>query len=185
MSDSTNRILAVEIRAARIGYAVFEFSGKFLDFGAGWFDSPSTARSRINRLLGLFRPSLLVFRKAERRHSQKSIVSRAVAKAVRNEARRLGIPIAYVSQRVLKTFYQRNSCRNKYEVAALLADWHPEIAWRLPKKRKFYGPEPRVMIYFDSAALGEAYLGTTNAIEEIPPNGNPFAGLQTDDVARK
>ena len=160
--DCSRKVLflfAAEIRADRLGYAVFELPQKFIDFGAASFDSPVTAKPRITRLLRIFRPSLLILRKPDARRRQQALASRMVAKAARSESRRLAIPIVYVSARTSRKYYQRYSCRNKYDVAALLSDWYPDIAWRLPKKRKFYGPEPRVMIYFDSAALAAVHLG--------------------------
>jgi len=48
-----NRILAVEIRAGRLGYAVLETPNQLRDFGAAWFDAPVAARSRVARLLRL------------------------------------------------------------------------------------------------------------------------------------
>ncbi|HEY6763222.1 MAG TPA: hypothetical protein VI386_00495 [Candidatus Sulfotelmatobacter sp.] len=151
------RVLAVEIRAARMGYAIFENHKRLLDFGAAWFDSPGTARLRIARLLRLSHPSLLVVRSGSSPRSQKAL-RKSVARTVYSEARKLSIPVARVSNIALKRYFETFSCRDKYAVATLLATRFPEIAWRIPERRKFFDPEPRVMIYFDAMALGVVYM---------------------------
>jgi|ERR1700722_6938604 len=151
------RILAVEIRAARLGYAVFESPKRLLDFGAAGFDSPEAARRRIVRLFRLSHPSLLVLRSASYQ-LKKALVRKSVARIVCREARKLSIPVASVSNIALKRYFQVNSSRSKYDVAASLATRFPEIAWRLPERRKFYDPEPRAMIYFDAVVLGAAQM---------------------------
>jgi hypothetical protein len=157
---STNpayRILAVEVRAGRFGYAVLETPRKLRDFGASEFDSTVTARIRIARLLRLSRPSIVILRGASVRYRQKNRHRRPIIRVVRSEARKLNISVARVSERQLNSFFERFGCCDKYSVAVLLAKWFPEISWRLPAKPKFYDPEPRALLYFDSVALAVAY----------------------------
>jgi hypothetical protein len=153
-----NRILAVEIRAARLGYAVIESPKELRDFGAASFVSGTSARSRIARLLGLYSPSVLVLRGAGSRYPRDMQVRKAVARIVRSEARKAGVSTVRVSESEFKTFFEPHSFRDKYDIAAVIAGWFPELAWRVPPPVDFYDPEPRQMLYFDSIALGIAYL---------------------------
>jgi len=176
-----HRILAVEIRAARLGYAVLETPKQLRDFGAAWFDSPAAARARIIRLLGLYRPRVLVLRGASPRYPLNKRNRRPVARIAHNEARRLAIPVAHISELAFGSCFERYACRDKYDVAAVLAAAFPDLASRLPARPKFYDPEPRPILYFDSIALGIAYLElnrensleTSKAIESFrrPPSG--------------
>ena len=156
------RILAVEIRAARLGYAVFETPKTLRDFGAAWFDSNMAARSRIARLLRLCRPTVLVLRGASRRYIRRSRARRAVVQIAGQEARKLAIPITRITEQEFKSYFARQACRDKYDVARLLAGRFPETAWRLPERPKFFEPEPRAILYFDSIALAAAYLELAN-----------------------
>ena len=159
MSDTkANRILAVEIRAGRLGYAVFETPNRLLDFGGAWFVSSFQARSRIARLLQIFRPSVIVVGSATARGLRKTPDHRLVVRIVRSEGRKLSISVARVSRRALMAYFKSQSYRNKYDRAVLIATWFPEIAWKLPTRRKFYEPEARAMIYFDATALGAVYM---------------------------
>jgi hypothetical protein len=157
-----NRILAVEIRAARLGYAVLETPRQLCDFGAAWFDSPGAARIRIARLLGLSHPSVLVLRGGIMRYPRNMRKRKLVARIARDEARKLAIPVAHVSEPAFNSFFAQYSCRDKYNVATVLVASFPELAWRVPSRPKFYDPEPRSILYFDSIALGIAYMDLTN-----------------------
>lgn len=66
--------------------------------------------------------------------------------------------MAHVADEAFFEYFERYSCHSKYDIAALLATWFPETAWRITPRRKIYQPQPRAMLYFDSAALGVAYL---------------------------
>jgi|SRR5579859_7822912 len=158
-TNQPSRILAVEIRALRLGYAVIENSKQLVDFGALLFNSPPEARRRIARLLRTHHPSILVLPGAGARYPRDMQSRRAIARIAKDEAKKLGISSVRVSERDFKSFFGQYSCRNKYDVADILAIWFPELAWRVPPALDFYDPEPRQMLYFDSIALGIAYVG--------------------------
>jgi hypothetical protein len=160
-TNQRNRILAVEIRADRLGYAVFETPERLCDFGAAWFEAPGEARPRIARLLRLCRPSLLVLRGGTMRYPRNTRKRRHAARIVCDEAKKFGISIARITEPEFVAYFARHSCRDKYDVATVLAKWFPEVAWRVPARPKFYDPEPRSILYFDSIALGIAYLNST------------------------
>jgi hypothetical protein len=155
------RMLAVEIRAGRLGYAVFETPKYLRDFGAAWFDFPAAAGSRIARFLDLYRPSVLVLRTGSGRYPRNMRIRKAVARIAIDEARKLAIPVARVSELEFRSYFERHSCRDKYDMASVLAKSFPELSSRLPSRPKFYDPEPRPMLYFDSIALGVLYLELT------------------------
>lgn len=155
---SPDRILAVEIRAARLGYAVLDGPKLLRDFGAHLFATPPQARIRIARLLAFYRPSLLVLRGAALRYPRNMKTRKGIARIARHEATKSRISVKRVSERDFKKVFAQYSCRDKYDVATILAQWLPELAHRVPPTLTFYAPEPRQMIYFDSIALAIAYL---------------------------
>src|ERR1700723_4687987 len=160
MKRKANRILAVEIRAGRIGYAVFETPLRLLDFGATWFNSSSVARLRLKRLLRACHPSTIVLRRRSKAGLRRNLSFASLAKPARSEASQSSAAVTQINERAFKAFYEHHNCRNKYDVAAFLANTFPETAWRLPPRRKSYNSEPRSIIYFDSVAVGMAYLET-------------------------
>jgi hypothetical protein len=158
MNTQSTRILAVEIRAARMGYAVIESPKELKDFGGAWFPYPKAARSRIARLLRLYGPSVLVLASAAARYPRDARVRKLITRIVRDEARKSSVPTIRVTDQEFDTFFNQYSCRDKYDVAAVLARKFPSLAWRVPPPPEFYDPEPRQMLYFDSIALGLVYL---------------------------
>lgn len=156
--DSLGRVLAVDIRADRIGYAAFETPGQLLDYGTSRFNAEETGRARVEFLLRALAPSVLVLRRPRTRSTRRHprwIMNRRV---IEGEAKRLGVPVAFVAERALKALFAEFNCRNKFQVAALLGAWFPELARHVPRTRKCYEPEPWTIASFDAIALGAAYF---------------------------
>jgi hypothetical protein len=158
-----SRILAVNIRSRRFGYAMFEMPAQFLDCGVSKFGSLRKAESRIAKLLRMFRPSAIVLRKVTARSKRNSRRAKIIIRIIRRQAKRWSIPISFVSERTLKTLFRKHGKNNKYDVAALVAARFPEFAWKVPSRRKFYEPEPWAMTSFDAAALAAAYIELQNS----------------------
>ena len=158
MKTQPSRILAVEIRAARLGYAVFETPRQLRDFGASVFTDAPTARRRIAGLLRLYRPTVLVLHGVGSRYPRDMRTRKMIARIASDEARKVAISVAWVSERVFQSYFERYSCRDKYDIASVLAALFPELVWRVPPAPDFYDPEPRSMLYFDAIALAVAHL---------------------------
>lgn len=156
-----NLILAVELRAARFGFAVLETPQQLQDFRASLFNSTGVARRRIARLLSLYQPHDTCAAGAGARYSGDMQSRRVISRIAKNEAKKLGIPWARISERVFKSLFGQYSCHDKYGVAAIVVRWFPELAPRVPPPLEFYDPEPRQMLYFDSIELGTVYLRIT------------------------
>jgi hypothetical protein len=157
---SKSRILALDIRISRFGYAVFEIPAKVLAFGVSTADSPPKVRERISTLIRQFRPSVIVLRKLASQTKRDRYQHGATARIFRKEAQSASIPVEYVSEAAFKNFFRNTGAQNKYEIAALVAEWFPDLAWKLPPRRKVYKPEPWTMSLLDAAALGAAYLAS-------------------------
>jgi len=174
------RILAVEIRAARLGYAVFETPRELRNFGGTWFDSPKVARANIARLFNLYRPSIVVIRGGVMRYPRNMAKRQRIARIVCDEGRKLAISIKRVVSKDFDRFFGSHLCRDKYDVAVTLSQWFPDLARRIPSRPKFYDPEPNSILYFDSIALGIVYMEglVKSQPEKVVDDRNPFAGLQ-------
>ncbi len=160
------RILAVDIRASRLGYAAFETPGRLLDVGVSRFGSPRSARSRVRTLLKRFRPAVLVLDTGTARGPRNQRHA-SIRKAVRSEARRGSVSIAVISGRTLRNFFAHHGKRNKFDIARLLGTWFPQLVRKVPPKRKCYDPEPWIMSSFDAVALGAAYLELNHSDSEV------------------
>jgi hypothetical protein len=53
---------------------------------------------------------------------------------------------------------KQRGCESKHSIAVLLAEWFPELALRVPAKRKLWESEPHNALLFDAVAIAVAYL---------------------------
>ena len=151
------RVLALDLRARRLGYSV-QTDKRLLDFGSAVFHSPEQARQRVRLLIIAFRPSVLVLDSGAARGWRDHSRMTSVRKAIRREAFQHSVQVTTVSARMLRAFFAERGLRSKYDFATLAASWFPQLASRVPPKRKCYEREPLVMTSFDSVALGAVYL---------------------------
>jgi hypothetical protein len=171
MLGSGERVLALEIRARKLGYAVFEGRETLIDWGAmRETGSPGTFDRRFASLCRVFKPETIVIRRAKSagniQHGQASF------EVIGKIARSLGIQLHLISHENLNGDLGYPTTANKYERAKFIADLFPELSWRLPKDRKPWEAEPARIILFDTVAIGIAYFNHKK-------RRNLFAGLQT------
>ena len=153
-----NRVFAMDIRADRIGYAVFGAPNQLVDYGTSRFRSEKVGKARIEFLLRALNPSVLVLRRPRPRSTRRRPRGDMNRRVIERGAKALGVQIVFVTERRLRAFFARFNCRNKFQVAELLGGWFPELARYVPQKRKCYEPEPWTIAYFDAIALGVAYF---------------------------
>jgi hypothetical protein len=174
------RILAVDIRVSRFGYAVFETPAHLLETRGTRFASPESAAARLAALCKMFRPSLIVFRKESTRRGRSYPRANTVRRALHSEAARQLVPITFVSEREVRKCFGLDRAATKHEVASVLSKWFPELEWELPRRRKSWQHEPWAYALFEAVALGVTHICRNAEWGVVPPIGankqNPFAG---------
>ena len=155
-SPNGQRVLVVDIRARRFGYVVMEGPDKLLDWGVRTHSTGggSVLSDGVLNLCKRFGPSLIVtrhVRQADRRYRTRA---RAGIQEVRMTARRIPIPVQLVSSSSLVQYFSRGNKTSKYERARMVATHFPELAWRLPPKRKAWQSELKRTTIFDAASIG-------------------------------
>jgi len=152
------RIVAVDVKSGESGYAVFETPLRLVDWGLkGEKGYIGNARC-IADLLALFQPSVVVMLRIATNSKRNSVSVRRTVQAVRGEARRASLPVAIVSERAAKTFFERQGFRTRHEIASALAASFPELAWKLPPHRKMWQTEYARLSIFDAVSLALTYF---------------------------
>src|SRR5713226_6758614 len=160
MKPLTSRFLAMDVRPRRVGYAVFETPGLLLDFGVTRFISSAQARIRTGRLLRTAQPMVVVLRGIAQRSRRNRRRTKAIMQIIRRQAKSSSLKVAFVSERALRDCFRQHAKSTKYQVAISLAVAFPELAWRLPPRRKAWETENWQMAIFDAVALGVAHIAS-------------------------
>src|ERR1039458_886516 len=120
--DRHARVLSLDIRSRRVGYAVFEGPGLLLDWGV--------IRNRaalIQSLLDTFEPSVIVLRTiALGSIRDRSIVRRAIRR-IRRKAKSVSIPSVLVSRAQIIRLFRQHVKPTKHEIAAIIAECFPGL----------------------------------------------------------
>lgn len=157
---SLQRVLSLDLRAQRFGYAVFEGPNSLLDWGirthAG--GKRSLLERRLSSLRSLFAPSIILIRKTVDRNPLSRRTIRHSLRTVRAFAKRVLVVVHVVDGSSLRKFFSKESRVNKHDVAKIVASRFPELSWRLPQKRKPWQTEPTRQSIFDAASLGVFYF---------------------------
>jgi hypothetical protein len=164
------RIISFDVHPSHFGYVVFEGPDELLDWGARSFRGGVNAvrvppAEKFGVLLDDFTPSAIVL---EKREPPTGKLSKLIATAQR-EARKHHIPVRWVTRRMVKRAFAGHD-RNKDEIAAVLGERFPELASRIPPRRKIWMSEDYRMWIFDAAALGVAYFDrAARRSSPVPP----------------
>lgn len=156
--ESNSRILAIELRYRRFGFAAIEVPNRFLDTGVRTFRSASRSASLLRSLIMLFSPSVIVVKVADHHDPRLRRGVAPIMRCIRREAKLQSVPVDRVT-----TEWVRNalggSLRSKEQVAAFVAHVFPLLVWKLPpsRERKPWVTEGWNMAIFDAVAIGLAY----------------------------
>lgn len=169
------RVLALDVHPRSFGYVVFEGPRQLLDWGVRSYRKTgrsvgTVVKRKLGVLLNDFAPSALVLKQEETRAEQRNRKLRNILDLIRKEAGSDGIPVRLIRcQGVKKVF--GNQCRmTKHQMATLLAELLPDLAWKLPPKRKLWESEDYRMSIFNAAALGVVYFRKpANRSHPAPP----------------
>jgi len=129
-----------------------ERPGQLLDWGVKRSytkatDHPEVLVGRLRSLLKMWTPDTVLTRIGEQRKTDVGAVFRRIKKEV-NAA-------SFVPIKIRPDHFVR---RAKYQRAVAVASRFPEIAWKLPPKRKPWDSEPYSMSIFEALQIAAVYV---------------------------
>lgn len=165
MNDKNNnhpRILAIDPRSRRFGFAILEGHRELLEWGVKNYRVSAdnvglVVQKRIAPLFSLFAPEVIVLRHIARSAHDESSLHKFVMNVIEDEARRHTAELVTVGRDELhRTF---GNAVTKCQIASQVALLFPELTWTLPPVRKSWMSEHHSMTIFGAVALGLAYFG--------------------------
>lgn len=160
MSQTARRVLALDLRPRSFGFVVFEGPACLLDWGVRSLCNLSGGRvnasERFIPLLHEFQPSIVLINSKLWKRKGTSAQLGSILGAIRLEGRdRIGVRL--ITPRQVRELFPES--HNKDNLAARVANHFPDLAWKLPPRRRLWQREHYRMSIFDAAALALAYYG--------------------------
>lgn len=175
MRHHQDRILAIDARRSRFGYALFEGPTLLLDWGASAIPpqlatrvAVEIAHKRVASLIRLSCPAAIVVKRTRRTKTGNAAKSGQVLRAILRAATTFEIPVHFLQGKDVQEAFQSLHGRTKDEIAAALVGIFPELLVRLPPQRKAWESERHAMIVFDAIATGFAYWGRNETQDQAP-----------------
>ena len=168
------RILAIDLRHRRFGYAVFEGHRTLHDSGLRVYravgeEEAGMASKRLAMLLQSFAPSAIVIKRERWDRALTNPHIRSLVEVVTKVASAHSVSICLIEGDDVRQTFRNFGCETRDEIAAALARIFPDLFWKLPPKRRAWQSEHPRMAMFDAIALGLAYWQHRSTRLPAPP----------------
>lgn len=155
------RLLAVALTSRGLGYAVLEGEKSLVESSHSCMrggDKNGQCVARVKKLVGIYRPGLMVLQNAAAKESRRIQRIRRLQGELVKVAAQKNLGVDLVSEKDLRRLLLGNPRGTKDEIAEMLAQRFPnELALRLPAKRRPWQSEDSRMDLFDAVALAVAF----------------------------
>lgn len=160
--DHHMRILSLEVRYRRFGFVVLEGKpARLLDLGVRTFASAPGVLQRLQPLMSIFEPCVIVVRPSNHQNRLHRRGVQSIHRVIRREAARRSIPVEPVTVHEIRCAFG-DSGKTKENIAAAVAKIFPDMHWKVPPKRKPWISEGHNMAVFDATATALAYLARSD-----------------------
>ncbi len=153
------RVLAIDLRLPRSGFAIYEGPSRLLDYGTTVipFERADSSASRFSDLLKISLPSVIVVKRERWEDMIAHPQAKRLAAALTEECDARQIEIRLLEQNSIRSTFHNLDCETKTEISAALSRFFPNLVWQLPPQRRIWDSEHPRQSVFDAIALGFAY----------------------------
>ena len=158
--DKEIRVLSIDPHPRGFGYAVFEGPARLVDWGTRDVrtDKERVALHKIEKLVRLYRPTVIVVEDCAHRKSRRNPRIRRLTESILAAARAFGLAGHALPLAAVYRAFAGTGAGTKYGIATALVRAFPELMVRLPPKGKPWQTEDSRMSIFDAVALGLTYF---------------------------
>jgi Holliday junction resolvasome RuvABC endonuclease subunit len=156
MPHTPTRLLALDPITKGFGYVIFELPFRLVAWGIAHVsgDKHAGAIARFKKLLDHSQVNAVVLEDAQAIGSRRSPRVRRLIEAWADLARERGVAVYTIARKaVLDCFSSKDGRATKHSIAQMLAKHFPELAEKLPARRKAWESEKERMSIFDALAL--------------------------------
>jgi hypothetical protein len=152
------RVLAIRPTSRGFGFAVLEGAELLIDWGTKDARCEKNARSLgyVEALLDEYQPDAIVVEDARDRSFRRCARVRDLLQGIRRMAFTQGVRVRSISKRRIREVFSETRAVTKHDLALAIAGRLPELAPRLPPRRKPWMSQDERMSIFDAVGLGLA-----------------------------
>lgn len=153
--------LAIAPTTRGFGYIVFETPDIPMDWGVKEVHRNKTRDCLLKAqvLMHMLQPSVLVVEDAQHPGSRRSKRVKMLLDKIADLAQQRGIAVERCSRHEVLTAFVRMGAETKDDIALAVTRLVPELAPRLPPRRRIWESEHYSMAIFEAAALALTYFG--------------------------
>jgi hypothetical protein len=154
------RIFALDPTTKGFGYAVLELPFRLVDWGLAHVsgEKESGAVARFEALLDQFRPDVVILEDSVAPGSRRRPRVRKLLGKLVETARERGIEVQTLPRiAVIECFSSPDKRATKFSITQNLAETFPELAPKMPARRKIWQSEDERIATFDALALAVTY----------------------------
>jgi hypothetical protein len=154
------RIFALDPTTKGFGYAVFETPFHLVDWGLAHVsgEKESGAIARFEELLDQYRPDIVILEDSAAPGSRRRPRVQKLLERLRDSARERSLAVHLIPRlAVIECFSSPDKRATKFSITQNLAETFPELAPKMPKRRKIYQSEDERIATFDALALAVTY----------------------------
>lgn len=171
MNNMKQRVISIDPHHRGFGFVVFEGSDCVLDSGLALVRAERGGKNaeslrRLARSLDFYQPDILIVEDRRAGGCRRTGRVRELIKAAEQLARDRGIGVRRVARRAVRRTFAPAGATNKYQIAAAIADRHPELRPQLPRTPKRWESEPLTVSIFDAAAMAWTFFGREPECED-------------------
>ena len=156
--EKPTTLLAIDPTVRGFGYMVFDGIKELTEWGKAEIRIQKNRRclARIKKLINFHEPDVIVIEDPQNSYRRKRTLE--LIKSIEQIARAGGIKVRKYSRNQVQDVFVQFGASTKYEIAKKIAQWYPELEFRLPTKRKPWQAEDERYGIFDATALGLTYF---------------------------
>ena len=156
------RILAIDLRPRRFGFAVLEGGTRLVGSGIKMMSGSGTIadllRKRIHPLLVFYLPSAVVVNLGSDARRSSRVEKTRLLDIIGSEAEAQSAEFVVLTRTDIRNAFRQSGNRSKDEIAGFVAGLFPDVGWKLPPRRKNWQPEHHNITMFDAVSVGLTYL---------------------------
>ena len=154
------RIFALDPTTKGFGYAILETPFRLVDWGLAHVsgEKDSGAGARFEELLDQYRPDIVILEDSAAPGSRRRPRVQKLLGKLQDTARERGIAVHTIPRlAVIECFSSPEKRATKFSITEHLAETFPELAEKMPQRRKIYQSEDERIATFDALALAVTY----------------------------